>query len=655
MTDHRDSRRTTGALFVVGAARVRGGGDGAVGDVRLAGHPARARRRGAAGVRRRRHEAGLDLVRDGLDLRDPAGADAAAAGGPRPPRRPGAAGRDLVGATSVVLSLVGFLRWVFVVPPLARSYVAGDATTQAAVEAAWTAQHQFGGALLGEHLGQVLHRWSVTLCVVMLRTRVLPRWLGWRRPGGERAVPAQPGRHIRHRVPGFPVWDLAGLLGSTGWGLWVAALGVTLLRRPAAATVTSRGLSPAAAWSGGAPWQDRRMPRTIDVEERRARLARRHRLLPGAAHRRRRRDRRRRGRAALHRPGHGLPLGDAADGAPVRRGGRAGAVRRPHRGPAPRDAPHAVGGHPGRRTPDARGRDPQARRARAPPDRQAAGRERRRRPRRLARRRPRPGARGPARARADDRPRAGPEGAGAHPQDRDGAGQEVVRDGLRAHPGAAPASASRARSCAPGPPAPGSTAPTRTPPRTAGSTAGWATSTEREAARDLALRWLHAFGPGTTDRPAVVDGLDRRHDQAGAGRRGAVEVLVDGARPGWRRATRSRSPTPEPWVALLPGLDPTTMGWKERDWYLPDASADTFDRMGNAGPTLWVDGQVVGGWVQAADGEIRMRATSTCRPPGVGARERAAEVAGLLGETRFTVRFPSPCRPRCSRATGTTV
>ena len=32
-------------------------------------------------------------------------------------------------------------------------------------------------------------------------------------------------------VPGFPVWDLAGLLGSTGWGLWVAALGVSLLIR----------------------------------------------------------------------------------------------------------------------------------------------------------------------------------------------------------------------------------------------------------------------------------------------------------------------------------------------------------------------------------------------------------------------------------------
>src|SRR5687767_1313247 len=82
------------------------------------------------------------------------------------------------GATSVVLSLIGFLRWVFVVPPLAESYVAGDERTRAAVDAAWTAQHQFGGALLGEHLGQILViAWSVTLSVIILHSRVLPRWL----------------------------------------------------------------------------------------------------------------------------------------------------------------------------------------------------------------------------------------------------------------------------------------------------------------------------------------------------------------------------------------------------------------------------------------------------------------------------------------------
>jgi hypothetical protein len=137
-----------------------------------------------------------------------------------------------VGATSVVLSLIGFLRWVFVVPPLADSYVAGDATTRAAVDAAWTAQHQFGGALLGEHLGQLLViAWSVTLSIVILRSRVLPRWLGVTGLAVSAVYLLNQGDILATAVPGFPVWDLAGLLGSTGWGLWVAALGVVLLRR----------------------------------------------------------------------------------------------------------------------------------------------------------------------------------------------------------------------------------------------------------------------------------------------------------------------------------------------------------------------------------------------------------------------------------------
>jgi uncharacterized protein DUF4386 len=139
------------------------------------------------------------------------------------------------GAVSVVLSVAGFLRWVFVVPPLAQDYVAGDATTNAAVAAAWTAQHQYGGALLGEHLGELLAiAWSVTLSVVILRARVLPGWLGWSGLAVSVLYLLNQGDVMRTAIPDFPVWDLAGALGSTGWGLWVAALGVTLLvRRPA--------------------------------------------------------------------------------------------------------------------------------------------------------------------------------------------------------------------------------------------------------------------------------------------------------------------------------------------------------------------------------------------------------------------------------------
>jgi hypothetical protein len=138
-----------------------------------------------------------------------------------------------VGATSVLLSLIGFLRWVFVVPPLAHSYVTGDPVTQAAVNAAWTAQHQYGGALLGEHLGQLLAIvWSISLSVIILRSGVLPRWLGVTGLAVSALYLSNQGDILATAVPGFPVWDLGGLIGSTTWGLWIAALGVTLLARP---------------------------------------------------------------------------------------------------------------------------------------------------------------------------------------------------------------------------------------------------------------------------------------------------------------------------------------------------------------------------------------------------------------------------------------
>jgi hypothetical protein len=135
-----------------------------------------------------------------------------------------------IGATSVVLSLIGFLRWVFVVPALAQSYITGNATTQAAADAAWTAQHQFGGALLGEHLGQLMAiGWSATVSIIILRARVLPRWLGIAGLAVSALYLLNQGDILATALAGFPVWDLAGLLGSTTWGLWVAALGVTLL------------------------------------------------------------------------------------------------------------------------------------------------------------------------------------------------------------------------------------------------------------------------------------------------------------------------------------------------------------------------------------------------------------------------------------------
>ena len=149
-----------------------------------------------------------------------------------------------VGAASVLLSLIGFLRWVFVVPALADTYTAGDATTQAAVAAAWTAQHQFGGALLGEHLGQLLAiGWSVSVSLLILRTGILARWAGWTGLVASVLYLTGQGDILATAIPSFPVWDLGGLLGSTLWGLWVIALGVAVLRAPIRRPTTDLGVT----------------------------------------------------------------------------------------------------------------------------------------------------------------------------------------------------------------------------------------------------------------------------------------------------------------------------------------------------------------------------------------------------------------------------
>jgi hypothetical protein len=164
-----------------------------------------------------------------------------------------------------------------------------------------------------------------------------------------------------------------------------------------------------------------------------------------------------------------------------------------------------------------------------------------------------------------------------------------------------------------------------------------------EARTELVRRWLAAFGPGTVEdlrwwtgwtlgqvraalteiRPAEVDL---------GGRTGLV--LPDDLEP---------TPAPEPWVALLPALDATAMGWTERAWYLGPHAPALFDRNGNVGPTIWSDGRIVGGWAASASGGVAHRLLED-----VGAEQRAAvesaaaRLGAWIGDVRVTPRFRTP-------------
>ena len=167
---------------------------------------------------------------------------------------------------------------------------------------------------------------------------------------------------------------------------------------------------------------------------------------------------------------------------------------------------------------------------------------------------------------------------------------------------------------------------------------------KRTAAAGLARLWLRSFGPATRADLQWWAGWTAATTTRALADVGAVDVELDDG-PGFLLPDDLEPvDVPEPWVALLPGLDPTTMGWKQRSWYLdPGVAAAVFDRNGNGGPTVWVDGRIVGSWVQRRDGTVAVRLLTDVGEARRDEIDRAAAgLQELLGDVRFSVRFPAP-------------
>ncbi|CAM5745401.1 hypothetical protein [Streptomyces afghaniensis 772] [Streptomyces afghaniensis] len=168
-----------------------------------------------------------------------------------------------------------------------------------------------------------------------------------------------------------------------------------------------------------------------------------------------------------------------------------------------------------------------------------------------------------------------------------------------------------------------------------------------QAQAELLGRWLAACGPATEADLKWWTGWRVTEVRAALAAIGARPVSLDEG-TGWvTDGDLDEVAEPgEPWAALLPGLDPTAMGWQQRDWYLaPELRPRLFDGSGNVGPTVWWNGRVVGGWAQRPGGEIVWRILDE---EGVGrealaAIEKEAErLSGWVGTTRITPRFRTP-------------
>ncbi|MEO6604208.1 MAG: winged helix DNA-binding domain-containing protein [Aeromicrobium sp.] len=160
-----------------------------------------------------------------------------------------------------------------------------------------------------------------------------------------------------------------------------------------------------------------------------------------------------------------------------------------------------------------------------------------------------------------------------------------------------------------------------------------------DAAAEIARRWLASYGPATEDDLAWWTGWTKARTRAALARCDLVEVDLDG-QPGLVLAGDDEPPDDdEPWVALLPALDPTIMGWKHRDFYLGPHRSQLFDVNGNAGPTVWCNGEVVGGWAQLDSGEVvtNLLADIGAEATDAVSRETAA-LTEVLGDVRLKAR-----------------
>lgn len=160
-----------------------------------------------------------------------------------------------------------------------------------------------------------------------------------------------------------------------------------------------------------------------------------------------------------------------------------------------------------------------------------------------------------------------------------------------------------------------------------------------DAAAEIARRWLASYGPATEDDLAWWTGWTKARTRAALARCEVVEVDLEGQVGYVLPGDDAPTTDDEPWVSLLPALDPTIMGWKHRDFYLGPHREQLFDINGNAGPTVWANGAVVGGWTQLDSGEVVVDLLADVGKETTEAIDLvASSLTALLGDVRLKAR-----------------
>ena len=138
-----------------------------------------------------------------------------------------------IGVIGFIVQVVGLLRWVFVIPVLARLFTdpTTDSVTKAAIPAVFIAVHQYGGVILGEHLGQFLIIiWMSIISGIIYKSKIFSKWVAWLGWFASAVYILAQTELFATAIPTFPVIDWAGLYGSLLWLVWMIVLGVYLVK-----------------------------------------------------------------------------------------------------------------------------------------------------------------------------------------------------------------------------------------------------------------------------------------------------------------------------------------------------------------------------------------------------------------------------------------
>ena len=168
--------------------------------------------------------------------------------------------------------------------------------------------------------------------------------------------------------------------------------------------------------------------------------------------------------------------------------------------------------------------------------------------------------------------------------------------------------------------------------------------TEEVAQIALVEKYLARFGPVTEADIAWWTGWALRDTRRALAAIDTAAVDLEGVPALVLAGDEEPVAEPDSWVALLPALDPTPMGWVGRDWYITaEQRQSLFDRTGNIGPTVWCNGRVVGGWAQRADGEIAWRLLEDIGTDLTARVSAEAErLMSWIGTVRVIPRFRTP-------------